>query len=60
MNSFNYDEITLQNIDDNKMINFICDGDSKKIYLESKIANKLTNKDKNDLYKQFPTLGGKE
>lgn len=34
---FNYDTITLQNIDDNKEhLIFICNGDSKKVMLERK------------------------
>lgn len=32
--NFNYDEITLQNIDDNKHLEFICDGDSKIVSVE--------------------------
>lgn len=31
--SFNYDEITLQNIEDNIHLEFICDGDNKIIMI---------------------------
>lgn len=34
--SFNYDEITLQNIYDNKHLEFICDGDSKIVIVGGK------------------------
>ena len=32
--NFNYNEITLQNIEDNKHLEFICDGDSKIVILD--------------------------
>lgn len=34
--NFNYDEITLQNIDDNRHLEFICDGDSKIVIIGGK------------------------
>lgn len=34
--NFNYDEITLQNIEDNKHLVFICDGDKKIIIIGGK------------------------
>ena len=36
---FNYESITLQNIDDNKHLIFICCGDSKKVIIESREEN---------------------
>ena len=32
---FSYEDITLNNIDDNKHLIFICDGDNKKVLIES-------------------------
>ena len=34
--NFNYDEISLQNIEDNKHLDFICDGDKKIIIIGGK------------------------
>lgn len=31
---FDYETITLQNIDDNKHLIFVCNGDSKKVNIE--------------------------
>ena len=36
--NFSYDEITLQNIEDNKHLDFICDGDKKIIIIGDKNA----------------------
>ena len=60
MSNFDYSDVTLQNIEDNKHLDFICDGDNKKIHLETKLVNKLSKKDIKELNKQFPKLGGKE
>lgn len=56
MNSFEYSDVTLQNIEDNKNLDFIFDGDNKKIHLETKLVNKLPKNDIKELNKQFPKL----
>lgn len=33
MSNFDYSDVTLQNIEDNKHLDFICDGDNKKKYI---------------------------
>ena len=35
MKTFDYETITLQNIDDNPHLNFVCDGDSRVVKIES-------------------------
>lgn len=34
LRTFDYDEITLKNIEDNPHLSFICDGDKKEVKVE--------------------------
>ena len=36
---FNYEDITIKNIEDNKHLIFICDGDKKKVIIERENDN---------------------
>lgn len=39
MKIFDYETITIQNIEDNKHLDFVCDGDNKKVRIESEENN---------------------
>ena len=43
MKTFNYEEITIEDIERNSHLNFICDGDSKKVIVEREEENGNSN-----------------